>query len=61
MAVHDLNLAYDMGDKFFFLKDGEIIAQGGKEAFTEENILKAFNRECQIKEIENQIYIKFVR
>ncbi len=61
MAVHDLNLAYDMGDKFFFIKDGEVVAQGGKEAFNEENILKTFNRECQIKEIENQIYIKFVR
>ena len=61
MAVHDLNLAYDMGDKFFFLKDGEIVAQGGKDAFNEENILKTFNRECQIKEIDNQIYIKFVR
>ena len=61
MAVHDLNLAYDMGDKFFFLKDGEVVAQGGKEAFNEENILKTFNRECQIKEIDNQMYIKFVR
>ena len=61
MAVHDLNLAYDMGDKFFFLKDGELVAQGGKEIFNEENILKTFNRECQIKEIDNQIYIKFVR
>ncbi len=61
MAVHDLNLAYDMGDKFFFVKEGEIVAQGGKEVFTEENILKVFNRECQIKEIDNQIYIKYVR
>ncbi len=61
MAVHDLNLAYDMGDKFFFIKDGEVVAQGGKEAFNEENILKTFNRECQIKEIDNQMYIKFVR
>ena len=61
MAIHDLNLAYDMGDKFFFLKDGEIIAQGGKEAFNEENILKTFNRECNIKQIDNQIYIKFIR
>ena len=61
MAVHDLNLAYDLGDKFFFLKEGNIIAEGGKEAFSEENIFKAFNRECHIKEIDNQIYIKFVR
>ncbi len=61
MAIHDLNLAYDMGDKFFFLKDGEVVAQGGKEVFNEENIKMTFNRECQIKKIDEQIYIKFIR
>lgn len=61
MAIHDLNLAYDMGDKFFFLKDGEVVAQGGKEVFNEENIKMTFNRECQIKKIDGQIYIKFIR
>ena len=61
MAVHDLNLAYDIGDIFFFVKDGEVIAQGGKEIFTEETIKATFNRECHIKEIDNQIYIKYVR
>ncbi|MCR4875485.1 MAG: ABC transporter ATP-binding protein [Clostridia bacterium] len=61
MAVHDLNLAYDIGDKFFFVKDGEVVAQGGKEVFTEVTIKETFNRECHIKEIDNQIYIKYVR
>ncbi len=61
MSVHDLNLAYELGDKFFFMVDGEIIAQGGKEVFTEENIFKTFNRPCEMKNIDGSMYIKFVR
>jgi len=61
MAIHDLNLAYDFGDKFFFINGGQIVAQGGKEVFNEENIYKAFNQRCEIKKIDNQTFIKFRR
>ena len=61
IAIHDLNLAYDFGDKFFFMKDGDIFASGGKEVFTDENLKIAFNREFEIKRIDDSIYIKAKR
>ena len=61
MAVHDLNLAYDVGDKFFFINNGEIIAEGDKASFNEDNINKTFGRKCTIKNIDGSTYIKFER
>ncbi len=59
ITIHDLNLAYEIGDKFIFLKDGNIIDFGDKNVFTEENLFKTFNQLCKIKKIEEEIYIKF--
>lgn len=61
LSLHELNLAYDIADKFIFIKDGKIIAEGNKDMFNEENISKAFNKECKIIEIDNTKYIKFIR
>ena len=35
-SLHDLNQAMDMGDRFFFMKDGVISHSGGPECFTQE-------------------------
>lgn len=61
MAVHDLDIAYDIADKFYFMNKGEIVASGGKEVFTEENIYKTFEQKCTIKNIDGTTYIKFER
>ena len=61
ISLHDLNLAYDLADKFLFIKNGNIISFGDKEIFTEENIYKTFDKECSIIDIDNTKYIKFKR
>lgn len=61
MAIHDLNIAYDIADRFYFMNHGGIIASGGKEVFTEENIYKTFEQKCTIKNIDGTTYIKFER
>ena len=35
VSLHELNLAYDLGDKFIFVKDGTIISEGNKEIFND--------------------------
>ncbi len=61
ISLHDLNLAYDLADKFLFIKNGNIISFGDKEIFTEENIYKTFDKKCSIIDIDNTKYIKFKR
>lgn len=61
VSLHELNLAYDLGDKFIFVKDGNIVSCGNKETFNEENIKKTFNKECTIIDFEETKIIKFRR
>ena len=42
LALHDLNLAYRLGDRFLFLKQGSVVSSGGKEAFVEGTIEATF-------------------
>ena len=49
-ALHDLNQAMAFGDRFFFMKDGEIRYSGGRECFTPENIEEIFGIRVQIVE-----------
>ena len=53
-SIHDLNRAFTLGDKFFFLKDGAIIHSGDADAVTEQAIKNAFDIDVRIVEIENQ-------
>lgn len=53
-SLHDLNQAMNFGDRFFFLKDGEIRYSGGKEQFTEEVISDAFDAAVRIIYHENE-------
>ena len=59
ISMHDLSTAYDLGDKFVFIKDGEVLAQGTKEIFTEENVYRTLDRKCKIQTIDGTTFIKF--
>ena len=61
LSLHNLNLAYDIGDKFIFIKDGNVIAEGNKESFNEENLSKAFDKKCKIIKQGEEIYVKFIK
>ncbi len=54
ISIHDLNLALQYGDYFYFLKDGYIKYHGGKEIFTKEIIKDIFDIEVNIVNIQNQ-------
>lgn len=53
-SLHDLNQALSLGDKFFFLKNGKITYQGGKDVVNEAAIKDTFDIEVRCVEIDNQ-------
>ena len=53
-SLHDLNQAMAFGDRFFFIRDGEIRYSGGMEAFTPSVIKDIFDMDVRIVEIEDQ-------
>ena len=54
ISLHDLNLAYEFADEFYFIKEGKIIYQGDKEVFNEENIKKTFDLYVKLINVENK-------
>lgn len=53
-SLHDLNQALAFGDKFFFLKDGQVKYAGGREIATPEVIRDTFDVEMRICQIDGQ-------
>ncbi|MBP3501766.1 MAG: ABC transporter ATP-binding protein [Oscillospiraceae bacterium] len=53
-SLHDLNQALDMGDRFFFMKDGVIKYTGGKEMFTPEVMEDIFDIRVRVVEVDGQ-------
>ena len=53
-SLHDLNEALELGDRFFFLKDGVIRYAGGKEIFTEDVIEDVFGVKINVIRLENR-------
>lgn len=53
-SLHDPNEAIDLGDRFFFLKDGKVAVSGGNDVFTEETIKEIYDADVRIKEIEGR-------
>ncbi len=53
-SLHDQNEAMNFGDRFFFMKDGEIRYAGTKEIFSEEIIRDIFDINVTIKELDGQ-------
>ncbi len=60
LSLHNLNLAYDLGDEFIFIKDGLIIEKGNKESFKEEILSKVFDKKCSIINFGGDTYVKFI-
>lgn len=54
ISLHDLNLAYEFADEFYFIKEGKIIYQGDKEVFNEENIKETFDLNVKLTNVENK-------
>ncbi len=59
IALHDLNMALDLGDRFFFLREGKLLAQGGQECFNHENILSTFGVSVSISGSGGDRHIHF--
>ncbi len=53
-SLHDLNQALYFGDKFFFMKDGQVKYTGGKEIVTEEIIKDIFDIDVKITDVDGQ-------
>ncbi len=53
-SLHDLNQALDFGDKFFFMKDGEIKYAGDQEILCPDVIKDIFGIDVRVIEIDNK-------
>ncbi len=53
-SLHDFNQALELGDRFFFIKEGRICHTGGAETVTEEVIREVFDAEVKIMDVEGQ-------
>ena len=56
-SLHDLNQALAFGDKFFFLKNGEVKYAGGREIITPEVVKDTFDVDVRIREIDGQTVV----
>lgn len=59
IATHDLNSALDLGDRFYFLKEGKLIGQGDATAFTDENVFLTFGVHASISTSGGDKHIHF--
>lgn len=53
-SFHDMNQALELGDKFFFMKDGEIKYCGNTEIFTTDVLKDVYGIETKIVDIEGR-------
>lgn len=53
-SLHDLNQALAFGDKFFFMRDGQVRYSGGPECVNEEVIRDIFDIDVQILEMNGR-------
>ena len=53
-SLHDFNQALELGDRFFFMKEGKICRTCGAEIVTEEVIREVFDAEVRIIQIEDK-------
>ena len=56
-SLHDLNQALTFGDKFFFLKNGEVKYAGGREIITAEVVKDTFDVDVRIRQIDGQTVV----
>ena len=53
-SIHDLNQALDFGDRFFFMKDGQVVSAGGKETVVPEIIEEVFGVRMCLAEVNGR-------
>ena len=53
-SLHDLNQAIDLGDRFFFMKDGKIRYTGGPEIITEDLIRDVFGADVTMADVSGR-------
>jgi iron complex transport system ATP-binding protein len=56
-SLHDLNQALAFGDKFFFMKDGQVKYAGGREVFTPAVIKDIFDTDVRIAQVDGRTVI----
>jgi iron complex transport system ATP-binding protein len=56
-SLHDLNQALSFGDKFFFLKNGQVKYAGSREIITPQVVKETFDADVRIREIDGQTVI----
>lgn len=56
-SLHDLNQALAFGDRFFFMKAGQVKYAGGREIFTPEVIKDIFDTDVRIAEVDGRTVI----
>ncbi len=56
-SLHDFNEALELGDRFFFLKDGQVRYTGGKQIVTKDVIRDVFDANVRIVTAENKTII----
>lgn len=54
VAIHDINTALSFGDKFFLLKKGTLVNQGGEEIITPEHINCIFDVNVKVEYINGR-------
>jgi len=59
IAIHDLNIALSLGDRFFFLKDGRLIAEGDKESVNASSIKETFGVDAKVIKAGNETYLVY--
>lgn len=57
ISMHDINQALSIGDKFVFLKDGEVYKICSKKEITEEIINRVYNIKSKIIKINEEDYV----
>lgn len=45
LIIHDINIAYELGEYYIFMKNGEILKSGDKAIFTTETLTQAYEIE----------------
>ena len=59
LAIHDLNFAKDSGDAFFFMKNGSLVYQGGKEVFQPKQVKDVFGVSSRVVQVEEHEILIF--
>ena len=53
-SLHDLNQALELGDRFYFMREGRIRHTGGRETVTASVIKETFDADVRVVEIEGR-------